>query len=118
MDLLNGLKKFYRTESQGLPHYEDDLIELAYALADFIESQSYEEDGEIWFDDENLAKDEEKLAEQMMELRRNPSATLIDTTINHMHQGLLDAIDRSGGMSEDMMSDYEGDIAEYLLSRE
>lgn len=118
MDLIAKLSKFYRVESQNLPQYDDEIIDLAYTLAEFIESQMCEEDGEVWFDDENLAKDPERLTEQMMELRRNPSATLIDTTVNHMHQGLLDAIDRSGGMSEDMMYGFAGEIAEYLLSRE
>ena len=118
MELLNQLKKFYATEAAGLPHYEEDLLNLAYSLADFIESESYEEDGSIYFQESNFAKDEEWLATQMLALRSNPTSTMIDTVVNHMHQGMLDVMDRSGGMSEDMMYDFEGDIAQYLLNRE
>lgn len=115
MDLLNRLAKFYKTESQGLPHYEDELVNLAYDLAAFVEDLGEEEDGEWWWEG-NICKDSERLAEQLQSLRMNPTSTAIDTIVNHMHQGLLDEIDRSGGEAEAMMA-IGGDIAEYLLAR-
>lgn len=117
MELIAKLKRFYKVEETGLLHYEDELLDIAYALASFIEENADESDGEIFFSDQNFAKDPAWLAEQMLELRTHPTSTLIDTVVNHMHQGLLDAIDRSGEMSEEMMMEEEGDIAQYLLNR-
>jgi len=115
-ELIKKLTKFYKVEESGLPHYNDEIVDVAFALAFFIRSQAEEDDSGFWWDG-NICKDSEMLERQMNELITNPSVTLIDTVVHHMHQGLLDAIDSSGESSEEMMWDYEGDIMSYLLNR-
>jgi len=107
---IEMLIKFYKNEESGLGHYEDDLVELAWALAEVLEEEG--PDCNIW------KGYEEDFYAMIEDLRKKHDVTTIDTAVNHMHQGLLDALDRSGGDSTDMMCYHEGDIRSYLLSRE
>lgn len=100
--LLARLKKFYETERQGLGHYQDELVELAYDLLDFVEMAG---------PDSNAGKDYDETVEQL----RDPEVTAfdIDDVVNRIHQ---DLINRDDSLT---VLDYIGnDVTEYLLNRE
>lgn len=108
MKLLKQLTKFYQNEANGLGHYQEDLQELAWNLAEVLERAGT---------DSNACKNEDRFNELLHTLRTAPTVVAIDTAVNHAHQGLLDAMDRSGEESE-LMVELGGDIVEYLLNRE
>jgi len=109
MNLVKNLQKFYREEELGLSHDNALLFAIAYDLADIIE------DTNNWtpvlgvFDG-----DEEGDAEYLRKHYRDTA--VIDIAIDGLHQALLDAIDRSGESSEEMLR-LELSLREYLLTR-
>jgi len=113
MELLHKLTRFYKEEAQGIPHDEVFLFDLAYDLAELLEREGV---------GSNITKydDEDDFNAFVEQLRREHNSVVIDTAVNHMHQGLLDAVDWSGEESMAMMNDENiaGDIREYLLNRD
>jgi len=108
MNLVRNLQKFYREEELGLSHDNALLFAIAHDLADIIE------DTNNWtpvlgvFDG-----DEEGDAEY---LRKRYDTMTIDIALDGLHQALLDALDRSGESSEEML--HLGlSLQEYLLTR-
>jgi len=95
--LLARLTRFYKDEAMRLPHRPAELFELAWDLADVLESYGY--DSEV----------------NCTALRKQCSVTLIDTAVNVLHQNLLNAENEDTGA---MMNYLEGDLVRYLLERE
>lgn len=109
MKLLEMLTRFYQDEARGLGHYDDELLELGWEMADALERAGV--DSNAW------KFDEEDFVATLHILRTAPTVVLIDNVVNRAHQGLLDAVDRSGEESEAMLM-LGGDVVEYLLNRE
>lgn len=107
--LVKNLKKFYTEESLGLPHDDAMMYEIAHELADIIE------DVNNWTPVLGIFEsDEEYDADLLRKNYANPIA--IDQAVNGLHQALLDAIDRSGESSEEMLREGYS-LREYLLTR-
>ena len=109
MKLLSRLTKFYKEEENNIPHSHADLFEIAWDLAEKLE---------WWGPDSNAWKEsDEEFDEMLNELRAKHTVaeyvTLIDTTVNEMHQTLVE-----NGDEEILLGYSQGDIAEYLLRRE
>jgi hypothetical protein len=109
--MLDRLTKFYRNEATNTPHTHIELFELAWDLANILEDEG--PDSNAWKNG-----DDEEFENAVRDLRAKHTTSeytiLIDTTVNEMHQTLLD------NQLEDTapMMDYsDGDIAEYLLRR-
>jgi len=54
MKLLNQLTRFYQNEARGLPQHEEDLLNLAWELADALERMGV--DSNVWksYDEEKI----------------------------------------------------------------
>lgn len=102
--LLNKLKRFYRDDEKGLPHYEDDLMDIGNDLADaLLDFGPY---SNAW------KYDEGEFDVFVNKLRTNPSAVDIDFAVDSIHQSLLE------DDNESALLEYANDFKDYILNRD
>lgn len=91
MKLVNMLRKFYQNEANRIPHATDDIVELAWELAEFMDELGYNDDAD--------------------NLRANPSPKMIDYCVDIIHTRLVSDLLRQVG--KEMVAD--GQIEEHEI---